>query len=83
MRNSQQQADWRHEQRNRAQLDDGLREERERAIAQVQKACGDIDRKIAELVERLDNQAATRLADVKELRERVRNLETGEEVTKP
>jgi hypothetical protein len=82
IRNSEQQAEWRHEQRNRAQIEDGLQSARERAIQQVQSACGAISHKLAEVVERLDNQAATYLANEREIRNRVRQLETGEEVTK-
>lgn len=82
LRDSQQQAEWRHQQRNRAAIDEGLRGEQERAMLQVQEACGAISHKLAEVVDRLDNQAEVRLSDVKELRARVRNLESGEEVTK-
>jgi hypothetical protein len=79
VRNSEQESEWRHEQRNRAQITDSERAETERlsalAIKQVQEACGGISHKLAEVVERLDNQASTRLSDVKELRDRVRQLE--------
>jgi len=84
---SKQQAEWRHRQKNQAVVDEGLRLESEKAMHQVQEACGAISHKLLELVERLDNQSSTRLSDVKELRERTRQLElrllSDEEVTKP
>lgn len=86
VRNSKQESEWRHEQKNRAQVDEGLRLQSEIAMKQVQNVCGAISDRLAEVVERLDNQAATRLSDVKELRERVRDLElkrpSNQEVTK-
>lgn len=84
VRDSQQQAHWRHDQKNRAMSEDFLRQEHERAIQQVQEACGAISHKLSEVVERLDLQASIRLDDVKELRRRVRDLEeeAGKEVTK-
>ena len=86
-RNSNQEAEWRHNQKNRALINDGVQLENERAMAQVQEACGAISHKLAEVVERLDNLGATRLSDVKELRERTRQLELrmplpNDEVTK-
>lgn len=84
LRDSQQQSEWRHLEKTRAQIADGLRYEQELAMKQVQEACGAISHKLVEVVERLDNQAATRLEDVKELKRRVGDLEaaSGEEVTK-
>lgn len=82
VRDSQQQSEWRHDQKGRAMSEDLLQEEREKALKQVQITCGSISHRLAEVVERLDNQAATRLSDVKELRLRVRALEHPDEVTK-
>jgi hypothetical protein len=75
VRNSQQQAEWRHDQKNRAIVEEGLRLESERAMLQVQEACGAISHKLAEVVERLDNQVSTRLSDVKGLSSRVGLIE--------
>ncbi len=82
-RDSQQQAEWRHEQKNRAMTSDMSQNEQERAMLQVQEACGAISHKLAEVVERLDNQVSTRQSDVKGLSSRVRELESkaGLEVT--
>lgn len=83
LRNSAQEAEWRHQQKNNAQLlvsrEDGF----QRAIAQLQVTTGDVSHALAGLSERLDNQSSTRLSDVKELRQRVRALETGDDVTNP
>ncbi len=83
VRDSAQAAEWRHQQRNRATVDDEYREGQERAIAQVQIHCGSISGQIAEVTQRLDNQAATRLSDVRELRDRVRTLEETAGVAEP
>jgi uncharacterized FlaG/YvyC family protein len=85
VRNSEQEAEWRHQQRNREMMAVGEREAQERATQQVQEACGAISHKLFELVERFDNQAAVRLQDVRALSGRVRKLEEAdgaEEVTK-
>lgn len=83
VRDSRQATDWRHQQRNRVMLDDERREGQERAMIQVQEACGAISHRLAEVAERLDNQVATRQSDVKWLGSRVRELElkAGTEVT--
>ena len=83
LRNSVQESDWRHEIRGIEQRRQLEGEERDRALKQVQEACGAISHKLAELIERLDNQASVRLSDVKELRGRVNKLEekAGEEFT--
>lgn len=86
VRNSQQEAEWRHLQKTQAMITEGLRDEAERAMKQLQEAVGAISHKLAEFHERQDNAAATRLADVRELRERVRQLESDrpdDETTKP
>jgi len=75
LRNSEQESDWRHEQRSIEQRRQLEGEERDRAMKQVQEACGSISHKLAEVVERLDNQASTRLSDVRGLSERVGKLE--------
>ena len=87
VRNSAQQAQWRHDQKNRAVIEDGIRLESERAMLQVQETCGAIAHKLVEVFERLENQSSTRLSDVKGLRERVSQIELQlpnlqEEVTK-
>lgn len=84
VRDSQQQAHWRHDQKNRAQSEDFLKKEQEIAIKQVQEACGAISHRLSEVVERLDNQSATRIDDVRRLNRRVGELEelAGKEVTK-
>ncbi len=75
VRESQQSAQWRHIQKGRAMVEDGYRSEQERAMMQVQEACGAISHKLAEFNERLDNQSSTRLSDVRGLNERVRQIE--------
>jgi hypothetical protein len=84
VRDSKQQSEWRHLQKNRAQTDDGLQLQREKAILQVQEACGAISSKLAEFSERLETLATVRGDDVRELKGRLNSLETrvkGEEVT--
>lgn len=84
VRNSEQEADWRHEQRNLAQRHQLEGEERDRALKQVQEACGAISHKMVELVERLDNYAATRQADVRRIHELERARDrTADEITRP
>jgi hypothetical protein len=75
LRNSEQQSDWRHEHRGIEQRKQLEQEEQQRALKQVQEACGSISHKLAEVVERLDNQSATRLSDVRGLSSRVAELE--------
>jgi len=82
-RDSQQQAEWRHVQKNRAMTSDYMQAEQERAMQQVQEACGAISHRLAEVVERLENQAITRREDVKRLNARIGALEPDSEVTKP
>jgi hypothetical protein len=86
VRDSQQQAEWRHAQKNRAMVEDLERDQREGAILQIQTWCGDFSRKLGELVERLDGQAQTRRDDVRALSGRLGQLEArlpDEETTKP
>jgi hypothetical protein len=75
LRNSEQQADWRHEQRGIEQRRLGDQEQQELAMKQVQDACGAISHRLAEVVERLDNQASTRRSDVRGLSARVGEIE--------
>lgn len=85
MRDSQQQAEWRHVEKNRAMMFDGLMEERDLAVKQVHDAQGTIIDQLSEIVERLEALSTTRLNDVKVLSQRVRDLEEragNEEVTK-
>lgn len=82
LRNSEQQADWRHEQRNAAQRDELKREEQARSLKQVEEFQGALWGYLARLDERLANLAIARHDDVKALSERVQALEPEEEVTK-
>lgn len=82
LRDSQQQAEWRHLQKNRAMTEDYQKNEQERAMLQVQETCGAISHKLAEVVERLDLHAETRREDVKKLSARISQLEPQEEITK-
>lgn len=82
VRDSQQQAEWRHEQKNRATVAIELEKERDRTMLQVQGACALINRELSGINERLDAHARTRLDDVSTLHRRISALE-GEEVTKP
>lgn len=81
LRNSEQEADWRHEQRNRATSDGLLQEERARALRQVEEFQGALWKYLGKLDERLDALAAIRHEDVRALSERVRALEPREEIT--
>lgn len=87
VRDSQQQADWRHEQKNRKTVEMALEEERDRTMQQVQKACGALNYELTGINERLDAHSRTRLEDVKSLNARVGKLEESwgdkEEVTRP
>jgi hypothetical protein len=86
VRNSEQEKDWRHEQRNIAMIQKGESEEREQALLQIQQWMGPVNDNLNGLIERFDNFVATRYADIKGLNERVRDLETGfvapDEITK-
>lgn len=82
LRNSEQEADWRHEQRNAAHAYGLEREDQVRAMKQVQDACGAISNRLLHLVERIESLAANQWASDKELRKRLRDLESGDEVTK-
>jgi hypothetical protein len=86
VRNSEQEKDWRHEQRNLAMVQKGESEERERALLQVQEWMGSVNDNLNGLIQRFDNFVATRQTDVKGLNDRVHYLEQKldvEEVTKP
>lgn len=86
VRDSQQQSEWRHTQKNQAMIEKGSREEQEIAMKQVQEACGAVSHKLFDFSERLDNYARTRLDDVKRLNVRLGNVEAkleDEEVTQP
>ncbi len=81
LRNSEQEADWRHEQRGLVHSAGLAGEEHTKAMKQVQDACSAISHKLVHLVERIESLAANQWASDKELRKRVRALESGEEVT--
>jgi len=80
VRDSQQQSEWRHTQKNQSMVDTGLREEQETAMKQVQEACGAVSHKLFEFSDRLDNYAKTRLDDVKGLNARIGAVEAKLEV---
>lgn len=82
LRDSRQQSDWRHEQRNRAMVEDGYREGQENAMLQVQQECASINTRIGELVAQLDSYSKLRQEDVRRLNIRIGQLESPEEVTK-
>lgn len=81
LRNSEQQADWRHEQRGIEQRRVLQDDERDRALKQVEEFQGALWKYLGKLDERLETLAAVRHDDVKALSERVRALEPDEEVT--
>ncbi len=83
VRDSQQQAEWRHKQKNLAVIDEGIHREQDVALGQIQEFCAATSHKVAELVDRLDQQGKTRLDDVKALHARITALEPEEETTKP
>jgi hypothetical protein len=89
VRDSQQQSEWRHEQKNRASVAIALEEERDQTMQQVQKACGALYHELSGINQRLDAHAETRLEDVRALHLRVSELEkktrseADEETTKP
>ena len=83
LRNSEQQADWRHEQRNTAQKELGFREAQESGLKQVQEWMGDFSRKLGEVVERLDNYGATRQDDARRIGKLENSAAPEEEKTQP
>lgn len=82
LRNSEQQADWRHEQRNAAQREELRRAAQARALKQVEEFQSALWDYLARLDERLKNLVIARHDDVKALSERIKGLEPEEEVTK-
>lgn len=83
VRNSEQQAEWRHEQRGLAQTEELFRAGQVRAMKQVQDTVGAISHRLVEVFERFDAIAANRLADMQSTNARIQRLEPDEEVTKP
>ncbi len=81
LRNSQQEAEWRHQQRNDASVRELEREEQRRSFKQLEEFQGALWKYLGKLDERLEALAKTRHDDVKSLSERVRKLEPEEEVT--
>ena len=81
VRNSEQEADWRHEQRGLAQRQELARATQERSLKQVEEFQAALWGYLGKLDERLENLAVARHDDVKALSERVRALEPEEEVT--
>ena len=75
-RNSEQEADWRHEQRNEAQRREGEKSETLRSLKQVEEFQGALWKYLAELDVRLSQLADTRHDDVKEIKTRLRRLES-------
>lgn len=83
LRNSEQERDWRHEQRGIAQRRQGEWEERERSFKQVEEFQGALWKYLGKLDERLEALAAVRHDDVRALSERVQALEPPERITRP
>ncbi len=81
LRNSEQESDWRHEQRNAAQRHLSESEERDRSLRQIEEFQGALWKYLGTLDERLESLSVARHDDVKALSERVRKLEPDEEVT--
>jgi hypothetical protein len=81
VRNSEQEADWRHDQRGIEQRRELEASERGRALAQIQEFQGALWKYLAALDERLEALSVARHDDVKALNERVRKLEPADEVT--
>lgn len=75
LRNSEQESQWRHEQRNAAQRELLQQSTRDRAIKQIEEFQGALWKYLAQLDERLSALAVTRVDDVKALSRRVRGLE--------
>lgn len=86
VRNSEQQAEWRHAQRNAAQVERGEREARQRSLAQLQEFQGALWNYLGKLDEKLEALSKTRHDDVTELKRRMHSIEEkvgGEEITQP
>lgn len=81
LRNSQQEAEWRHQQRNDAHTQVLEREEQRRQFKQLEEFQGALWKYLGKLDERQELLAKTRHDDVKTLSERVRKLEPDEEIT--
>ncbi len=83
LRNSVQEADWRHHQRNEAAIRVAEREEILRAIKQVENFQDALWKYLGKLDERLEELAKTRHEDISEVKSRLHNLEyNSDEVTK-
>lgn len=82
LRNSEQESDWRHEQRGIAQRETLEAEERDRALKQVEEFQGALWKYLGKLDERLEALAVARHDDVRALSERMQVLEPQDEVTK-
>ena len=90
LRDSGQQAEWRHQQRNEVAIREGLQEAQldqldsfQRALKQMETFSASLWKYLGKLDERLELLATTRHEDVSELKRRLRALEpTEEEVTK-
>lgn len=83
LRDSQQQSEWRHFQKNEAMITSGEKEEQRIAMLQLQEACGALSHKLFEFNDRLDVYSKLRQDDLRSLNTRVRLLESDkEEVTR-
>lgn len=81
LRNSEQEAAWRHEQRNadpRLALDELVK-----SLKQLEEFQGALWKYLGRLDERIESLAVVRQDDVKALSDRVRKLEPDEEITQP
>lgn len=83
LRNSEQEADWRHQQRNEAHVAGQQREEMTRSLKQVEEFQGALWKYLGKLDERLELAEQTRHDDVRSLSDRVRKLEPEDEITQP
>jgi hypothetical protein len=85
LRDSNQQSEWRHFQKNEAMINAGEKEEQRIAMQQLQEACGSLSHRLFEFSDRLDANAKLRQDDLRVLNQRVRELEienNRDEVTK-
>ncbi len=76
LRNSEQEADWRHEQRNKVHADGQQREEILRSLKQVEEFQGALWKYLGKLDERQEAADKTRHDDIKEVKDRLHALES-------
>jgi hypothetical protein len=81
-RNSEQETDWRHQQRNDATVTELRWEEQERAMKQVQDGVGALSKRVVDLHDEVKTLAIVRYEDTREMKGRLNALEADHEVTK-